>query len=119
MSSQTIRDDVEEMRDHITWHQILVGYGLVLIMLLLSVMHQLGFSENPHELRDIGAIVIVAVVFTATVLERTVKAFHRNVLTVRPALEDTLQWLAIITLVLLSAATIVHGIYFLPESGWS
>ena len=44
MSHPNLPDDAEEMRDRIAWQQIFVGYGMVLIMLMIAVLHQLGFQ---------------------------------------------------------------------------
>ncbi|MEJ8311382.1 hypothetical protein [Agrobacterium larrymoorei] len=107
------------VQDRIAWHQIFVGYGLVLMMLLLSVLFQLGFAEDRDMLRNIGTAAVVVAVGGATVLKYPLGAFRRRVLVERPALENRLQWAAIIFLMLLSAATSVHGIMVLPASGWS
>ena len=44
MSHPNFSDDAEEMRDRIAWQQIFVGYGMVLIMLMIAMLHQLGFQ---------------------------------------------------------------------------
>ena len=119
MSPSSASDDAEAMRDHIEWRQIFIGYGMVMIMLMLAVLHQLGFSENRNLMSAIGSVVVFAVVVAATVLAGPLKAFRRDVLAIHPALEDRLQWAAIGALVLLSIATIVHGVLVLPASGWS
>ena len=119
MSHQNFSDDAEEMRDRIAWQQIFVGYGMVLIMLMIAMLHQLGFSGNRDAMGGIGTAVVFAVVMAATALAGPAKAFRRNVLADRPVLEDKLQWAAIVALVLLSISTIVHGILVLPASGWS
>jgi len=105
-------------RDSITWTQIFIGYGMVMIMLMIAVLHQLGLSKNPDTLTTIGSVAVVAVIIAATALTGPISAFRRAVLSARPALEDTLQWAAIVFLVVLSFATIVHGILVLPASGW-
>ena len=119
MSPSSVPDDATATRDHIEWRQIFIGYGMVMIMLMLAVLHQLGFSENRNLMSAIGSVVVFAVVVAATVLAGPLKAFQRDVLAIHPALEDRLQWAAIGALVLLSIATIVHGVLVLPTSGWS
>ena len=119
MSPSSVPDHAEATRDTAEWRQIFIGYGMVMIMLMLAVLHQLGLSENRNLMSGIGSAVVFAVVVAATVLTGPLKAFRRDVLAIRPALEDRLQWAAIGALVLLSIATIVHGILVLPASGWS
>ena len=119
MSPSGAPDDAKATRDHIEWRQIFIGYGMVMIMLMVAVLHQLGFSENPNLMSGTGSVVVFAVVVAATVLAGPLKAFRRDVLAIHPALEDRLQWAAIGALVLLSIATIVHGVLVLPASGWS
>ena len=119
MSPPSFPDDAEATRDYVEWRQIFIGYGMVMIMLMLSVLHQLGLSENRNLMSGIGSAVVFAVVVAATVLAGPLKAFRRDVLASRPALEDKLQWAAIVAMVLLSIAAIVHGVLVLPASGWS
>lgn len=119
MSPPSFPDDAEATRDYVEWRQIFIGYGMVMIMLMVAVLHQLGFSENRNVMNGIGAVVVFAVVVAATVLSGPLNAFRRDVLASRPALEDKLQWAAVVALVLLSIAAIVHGVLVLPASGWS
>ena len=119
MSPPSFPDDAEATRDYVEWRQIFIGYGMVMIMLMVAVLHQLGFSENRNVMSGIGAVVVFAVVVAATLLSGPLNAFRRDVLASRPALEDKLQWAAVVALVLLSIAAIVHGVLVLPASGWS
>lgn len=119
MSRLNAPDDADAKQDRIAWRQIFIGYGMVLMMLMLAVLHQLGFLVNRDAMGSIGTVVVFAVVVAATALSGPAKAFQRNFLADRPVLDDRLQWAAIVALVLLSISTIVHGIIVLPASGWS
>ena len=107
------------IRDRIAWHQIFVGYGLVLMMLLLSVLLQFGLADDRNMLRNIGTAAVVLAIGAGMMLKRPLAALRRAVLVERPVLEDRLQWGAIILLMVLSLVTSVHGIMMLPASGWS
>lgn len=111
--SETGAED-EPHADRIAWRQILVGYGLVLIMLLV-----VGSSLFPdiEGMKGVLTAVVVGATLAATLLERPASAFHRAVLSESPGLDDALQWAAIVALLLLSAGTIVFGVLTLPASG--
>ncbi len=117
MTPPTEPDEAGKPRDRIEWYQIFVGYGVVGIMLLVLALPQAGFDDR-HALRGAGTIVIVTVVGASMALMRPMTAFRRDVLSVRPALEDALQWAAIVVLLLVSFGTSLLGILSIPASGW-
>jgi len=49
-------------------------------MLMLAVLHQLGFSGNRDAMGGIGTAIVFAIVMAATALANPAKAFQRNVL---------------------------------------
>lgn len=109
-------DSNEAPKDQIAWKQILIGYGVVLIMLIVVATAQLGLFENPQDAKGPLSLIVCAVVILATVLARPVQAMHRTILSPRPRLDDTLQWISIWVLVLLSATTIIAGMLTFPLS---
>jgi hypothetical protein len=103
-------------RDRIAWHQIFLGYGLVLMLLMIVVVQHLDLFEDSQNHKGALSIVVAAVTILSVALMRPASRLHRNTLAHRPQIDDKLQWCAIFVLVLLSLATIVTGILTIPTS---
>lgn len=101
-------------RDRIAWYQIFIGYGLVLMMLMIVVVQHLEVFEDRHDHKGALSIVVAAITIISVALMRPAKRFHQSTLANRPQIDDALQWCAIFVLVMLSLATIVIGILTIP-----
>jgi hypothetical protein len=106
-------DDVPPA-DRIAWRQICIGYGLVLIVALVVGASRLGHDET---MKGTLTALVIAATLVSMILERPAAWLHKRLLAERPAVDDALQWVAIVILVACSGGTIAAGILTLPASG--